>query len=82
MFPYIFRRDLDDIITVSDDRLVVSFLDMVENHKMVVKRTPVYLQLPQKRLNVKDKQVRIYLRRWKHGCHYHIFHYSAGTYFP
>ncbi len=35
IFPYI-QKNLDDIITVDDDELVVAFLDMVENHKMVI----------------------------------------------
>ena len=35
IFPYI-QKNLDGIITVDDDELVVAFLDMVENHKMIV----------------------------------------------
>ena len=38
IFPYI-KKNLDDIITVEDDELVVAFLDMVENHKMVVENS-------------------------------------------
>ena len=38
IFPYL-QAGLDDIITVEDDELVVSFLDMVENHKMVVENS-------------------------------------------
>ena len=38
IFPYI-QKNLDDIITVTDDELIVSFLDMVENHKMVVENS-------------------------------------------
>jgi threonine dehydratase len=38
VFPYI-RDNVDDIITVEDDELVVAFLDMVENHKMVVENS-------------------------------------------
>ena len=37
-FPYI-QKNLDDIITVEDDELVVAFLDMVENHKMIVENS-------------------------------------------
>ena len=36
IFPYI-QKNLDGIITVTDEELVVAFLDMVENHKMIVK---------------------------------------------
>ena len=38
IFPYL-QAGLDDIITVEDDELVVAFLDMVENHKMVVENS-------------------------------------------
>ena len=38
VFPYI-RDNVDEIITVEDDELVVAFLDMVENHKMVVENS-------------------------------------------
>ncbi len=38
LFPYI-QKNLDDIITVEDEELVVAFLDMVENHKMVVENS-------------------------------------------
>ncbi len=37
VFPYI-QQNLDGIITVDDDELV-SFLDMVENHKMIVENS-------------------------------------------
>ena len=35
VFPYV-QENVDDIITVEDDDLVGAFLDMVENHKMIV----------------------------------------------
>ena len=35
IFPYL-QENLDDILTVEDDELIVAFLDMVENHKMIV----------------------------------------------
>lgn len=38
IFPYI-QKNIDDVITVADEDLVVSFLDMVENHKMVVENS-------------------------------------------
>ncbi len=38
VFPYL-KENLDDVLTVEDDELVVSFLDMVENHKMVVENS-------------------------------------------
>ena len=38
LFPYL-QKNLDDIITVPDEDLIVSFLDMVENHKMIVENS-------------------------------------------
>ena len=38
IFPYL-QKNLDDIVTVSDEELVVAFLDMVENHKMIVENS-------------------------------------------
>ena len=38
IFPYI-QENLDEIITVEDDELIVAFLDMVENHKMIVENS-------------------------------------------
>ena len=56
IFPYI-KKNLDDIITVTDDELVVSFLDMVENHKMVVENSGLLTVAALKHLNVKGKRV-------------------------
>lgn len=38
LFPYI-QKNLDDIITIEDDELVGAFLDVVENHKMIVENS-------------------------------------------
>ena len=38
IFPYI-QKNIDRIITVKDEELIVAFLDMVENHKMVVENS-------------------------------------------
>ena len=51
------RKNLDDIITVPDEDLVVAFLDMVENHKMVVKNSGLLTVAALKQLNVKGKRV-------------------------
>jgi threonine dehydratase len=56
IFPYI-SKYLDDIITVPDEDLVVAFLDMVENHKMVVENSGLLSVAALKQLNVKDKKV-------------------------
>lgn len=56
IFPYI-SQNLDDIITVEDEELVVAFLDMVENHKMVVENSGLLTVAALKHLNVKNKKV-------------------------
>ena len=56
IFPYI-QQNLDGIITVEDSELVVSFLDMVENHKMVVENSGLLTIAALKKLNVKGKKV-------------------------
>ncbi len=56
IFPYI-QKNLDDIITVPDEDLVVSFLDMVENHKMVVENSGLLSVAALKQLKVRDKKI-------------------------
>lgn len=56
IFPYI-QKNLDEIITVEDDELVVAFLDMVENHKMIVENSGLLTVAALKHLNIKDKRV-------------------------
>ena len=56
IFPYI-QQNLDDIITVEDDELIVAFLDMVENHKMIVENSGLLTVAALKHLDVKGKKV-------------------------
>lgn len=56
IFPYI-QKNLDGIITVEDSELVVAFLDMVENHKMVVENSGLLTVAALKKLKVKGKKV-------------------------
>lgn len=56
IFPYL-QKNLDDIITVEDEELVVSFLDMVENHKMVIENSGLLTIAALKHLDCKDKRV-------------------------
>ena len=56
IFPYI-KSNLDDIITVQDEDLVVAFLDMVENHKMVVENSGLLTVAALKQLNVTGKKI-------------------------
>lgn len=56
IFPYL-QKNLDDIITVPDEELVVAFLDMVENHKMVVENSGLLTVAALKQLDVKNKKI-------------------------
>ena len=56
IFPYI-QKNLDGIITVEDEELVVSFLDMVENHKMVIENSGLLTVAAIKHLDCRDKRV-------------------------
>ncbi len=56
IFTYI-QQNLDDIITVKDDELIVAFLDLVENHKMIVENSGLLTVAALKHLNVEDKKV-------------------------
>ena len=56
LFPYL-QENLDEVITVEDEELIVAFLDMVENHKMVVENSGLLTVAALKHLNVKDKRV-------------------------
>ena len=56
IFPYI-QQNIDDIITIEDNELIVEFLDMVENHKMIVENLGLLTVAALKHLDVKDKKV-------------------------
>ena len=56
IFPYI-QKNLDDIITIEDDELIVAFLDMVENHKMIVENSGLLTVAALRHLDVKGKKI-------------------------
>lgn len=56
IFPYI-RSNIDEIITVEDSELTLSFLDMIENHKMVVENSGLLTVAALKHLDVKGKKI-------------------------
>ena len=57
IFPYL-KENLDGIITVGDRELIVAFLDMVENHKMIVENSGLLTAAAVKHLDVKGKRDR------------------------
>lgn len=56
IFPYL-QKNLDGIITIQDDELIVAFLDMVENHKMIVENSGLLTVAALKHMNVKNKKI-------------------------
>jgi threonine dehydratase len=56
IFSYI-QKNIDEVITVEDHELIVSFLDMIENHKMVVENSGLLTVAALKHIDCKDKKV-------------------------
>lgn len=56
IFPYL-QKNLDDIITIDDSELIVAFLDMLENHKMLAENSGLLTVAALKHMNVKDKKL-------------------------
>ena len=56
ILPYI-QANVDEIITVEDTELIVAFLDLVENHKMVAENSGLLTVAALKHLDVKNKKV-------------------------
>ena len=56
IFPYL-QENIDDIIAVEDRDLIVNFLDMMENHKMVVENSGLLTVSALKQLDIKGKKV-------------------------
>ena len=56
IFPFL-CENIDDVITVEDDELIVAFLDMVENHKMIVENSGLLTVAALKHLDVKGKKI-------------------------
>ena len=56
IFPYV-QQYVDEIVTVPDEELVVSFLDMVENHKMIVENSGLLTVAALRHLKCRNKKV-------------------------
>ena len=55
IFPYA-KENIDRILTVQDDELIGAFLDMVENHKMIVENSGLLTVAALKQLDLKGKK--------------------------
>ena len=56
VFPYV-QKNVDEILTIEDDELVEAFLDIMENHKMVVENAGLLSVAALKHLDCRDKNV-------------------------
>ncbi len=56
IFPYV-QKNVDKIVTVDDRELIVNFLDIVENHKMIVENSGLLTVSALKQLDCKGKKV-------------------------
>lgn len=56
IFPYV-QKNIDEIIAIEDEELIVAFLDMVENHKMVVENSGLLTVAALKHLDIKGKKI-------------------------
>lgn len=56
VFPYI-QKNVDKIITVDDQELIVNFLDIMENHKMLVENSGLLTVAALSHLDCKKKKV-------------------------
>lgn len=56
LFSYI-QENVDEIITIEDSELIVAFLDMVENHKMVVENSGLLTVAALKHMKADNKKI-------------------------
>lgn len=56
VFPYV-QKNIDEFLTIDDDELVDAFLDIMENHKMVVENAGLLSVAALKHLDCKGKNV-------------------------
>lgn len=56
LFPYL-QQNVDEVMTIDDSELIVAFLDMAENHKMIVENSGLLTAAALKHLPFKGKKV-------------------------
>ncbi len=56
ILPFV-KENVDDVLLVEDDELIGAFLDMVENHKMIVENSGLLSVAALKQLDCKGKKV-------------------------
>ena len=55
VLPYI-QENVDQLLTVQDDELIAAFLDLVENHKMIVENSGLLAVAALKQIDLKNKK--------------------------
>lgn len=56
IFPYV-KENVDDILLVEDDELIGAFVDLVENHKMIVENSGLLTVAALKQMDLRGKKV-------------------------
>ena len=56
IFPYL-SENLDDVITIEDDELIVAFLDILENHKLLVENSGLLTVAALRHLPPENKKI-------------------------
>lgn len=56
LFPYL-QQNVDEVLMIDDSELTLSFLDMAENHKMIVENSGLLTVAALKHLNFKGKKL-------------------------
>ena len=56
IFPYV-KENVDDILMVEDDELIGAFVDLVENHKMIVENSGLLTVAALKQMDLRGKKV-------------------------
>lgn len=56
VFPYI-KENVDEVITVEDHELIVAFLDLVENHRIIAENAGLLTIAALKHLDIKNKKI-------------------------
>ena len=73
------QENIDDVLLVEDDELIGVFLDLVENHKMVVENSGLLTVAALKAARLKKEKSSFHLKRRKYGRNYYVFCCTAWT---
>ena len=74
--PYV-KENVDDILLVDDDELIGAFLDMVENHKMIVENSGLLSVAALKADGHQRKESSLCIKWWKYGCYHNVLNRPA-----